>query len=76
MQVVVVEGSHNNGARCPHVERSPIPKINLRDTVRQEPNHSTTWRSSAKAIRTVNQIVRGWGAHFLHSTAVAADLGA
>ena len=67
--------SRNNGAEYPHVEPSSKAKANLRSAVRQELNHWTTWRSSTEAIRTVNRIVRGWGAYFHYGNSVAAFSG-
>ena len=67
--------SRNNGAEYPHVEPSPKAKANLRDAVRQELNHWTTWRSSTEAIRTVNRIVQGWGAYFHYGNSAAAFNG-
>lgn len=59
----------NRGNGYPHVEPSPKAKANLRTAVRRELNDWTTWRSSTEALRTVNLIVRGWGAYFHYATA-------
>ncbi len=67
--------SRNNGAEYPHVEPSPKAKVSLRDAGRHELNHWTTWRSSTEAIRTVNQIVRGWGAYFHYGNSAATFSG-
>lgn len=63
--------SRNSGAEYPHVEPSPKAKAELRESVRQELNHWTRWRSSTEAVRTVNRIVQGWGAYFHYGNSVA-----
>jgi RNA-directed DNA polymerase len=67
--------SCHTGVEYPHVEPSPKAKAELRTAVRQELNHWTTWRSSTEAIRTVNGIVRGWGAYFHYANSTTAMTG-
>jgi group II intron reverse transcriptase/maturase len=57
--------SRTTGRPYPHVEPSKKARHKLRDAVRWELNHWTTGRSCAEAIRTVNQVVRGWS-HYFH----------
>lgn len=53
------------GKQYPHVEPSQKARLKLRDAVRDELNHATTWRSCAESVRRVNRIVQGWG-HYYH----------
>lgn len=50
--------------RYVHVEPSRDSQKALRDKVRQELNHWTTWKSSTAAVARVNRIARGWGNYF------------
>jgi len=52
------------GKQYPHVEPSQKARLKLRDAVRDELNHRTTWRSCAESIRRVNRIVQGWGQYY------------
>jgi len=60
------------GKQYPHVEPSQKARLKLRDAVRDELNHATTWRSCAERVRRVNRIVQGWGQyyHYGHCTRV------
>lgn len=61
-----------NGRGYPHVEPSAKARLHLREAVRAELNHWTTWRSSLESVRRVNRIVRGWSGyfHYANSTRV------
>lgn len=37
---------------------------NLRDKVREELHHWSTWRDTAETVTRVNRVVRGWGNYF------------
>jgi group II intron reverse transcriptase/maturase len=56
--------SRTTGKPYPHVEPSKQARQKLRAAVRRELNHWTTGRSCMEVIRTVNQVVRGWGNYF------------
>ena len=48
------------GNRFVHVEPSPKARLHLGESVREELNHWTKYRSCAEAVRRVNRITRGW----------------
>jgi RNA-directed DNA polymerase len=52
------------GKQYPHVEPSQKARLKLRQAVRDELNHRTTWRSCAESVRRVNRIVQGWGQYY------------
>jgi RNA-directed DNA polymerase len=52
------------GKHYSHVEPSQKARLKLRNAVRDELNHATTWRSCAESIRRVNRIVQGWGQYY------------
>lgn len=47
-----------------HIEPSRDSQKSLRENVREELNHWSTWKSSTAAVAQVNRIVRGWGNYF------------
>ena len=58
------------GRAYSHVEPSKEGRQHLRAAVRKELNHWTTGRSCTEAVRSVNQVVRGWSQyyHYGHCT--------
>jgi group II intron reverse transcriptase/maturase len=68
--------SRCTGKSFPHVAPSKKAQQQLRDAVRQELNHWTTWRSCKAAITMVNRTVRGWSHyfHYGHCTRVFARM--
>ena len=50
--------------RYVHLEPSRASSKSLRDSIREELNHSNTWQCSTVAVAKVNRIVRGWGNYF------------
>lgn len=59
-----------SGKHYPHVEPSRKARQELRDDVRAELNHWTTWRSCTESIRRVNRIVQGWGQYYHYGNCV------
>lgn len=61
-----------SGRGYPHVEPSAKARQHLREAVRAELNHWSTWRSSLEAVQRVNRIARGWSGyfHYANSTRV------
>jgi len=61
-----------SGRGYPHVEPSAKARLALREAVRAELHHGSTWRSSLEAVRRVNAVVRGWSGyfHYANSTRV------
>ncbi len=53
-----------SGKRYVHVEPSEKARQSLREAIRGELNHWTTWRSVSEAVRQVNRIQRGWSGYF------------
>ena len=64
--------SEKTGKR--YIRRQPSRKSRqrLRDKVREELHHWSTWRDTAEVVLRVNRVVRGWGNYFHndHSTEV------
>jgi len=64
--------SEKTGRR--YIRRRPSKKScqNLRDRIREELHHWSTWRDTGEVVTRVNRIVRGWGNYFHsdHSTEV------
>lgn len=56
--------SLNRRKRYVHVEPSRASQKALREKIRAELNHWTTWKSSTTAVARVNRIARGWGNYF------------
>ena len=62
--------SCTKGTCYPHVEPNRKARQKLRDAVREELNHWTTWRSCAESVRRVNRIVQGWGQYYHYGNCV------
>ena len=58
--------SVRTGNRYIHSQPSKKSTQKLRDKIRKELNHSTTWRDTANVIKSMNRISRGWGNYFHH----------
>lgn len=55
----------------PHVEPSCEARKRLRDSIRQELNHWTRWKSSTVVVKRVNSIARGWSNYFHYGQCTA-----